>query len=153
MRISVYPRSEILLKAIPEAKSLNGQWIAVPQSLRNAQVLRHYQYPIPPIVTRSTYDFPAPPGITPYESQIITTNFLVTHPRCFLLSDMGVGKTNAMLWASDWLMRQHPPGTFRCLILAPLSILHTVWANAIAVPTQKASAASPMRSQQRLRMR
>ena len=131
--ISVYPRSDVLLTAIPEARVLrsshNGSLVAVPHTLRNAQVLRHYQYPIPPII--SGYDWPRPPGTEPYESQKVTANFLVTHPRCFLLSDMGVGKTNAALWAADWLMRQHPPGTFRCLIVAPLSILQTVWANAI----------------------
>jgi SNF2 family DNA or RNA helicase len=130
-QLSVYPRSDVLLTAIPEARAINGSLVAVPHTLRNAQVLRHFQYPIAPIVTPRTYDFPSPPGLKPYASQMVTTNFLVTHPRCFCLSDMGVGKTNAALWAADWLMRQHPPGTFRCLIVAPLSILQTVWANAI----------------------
>lgn len=41
------------------------------------------------------------------------------------------GKTNAALWAAEWLMRQHAPGTFRCLIIAPLTILETVWVHAI----------------------
>lgn len=41
------------------------------------------------------------------------------------------GKTMTALWAADWLMRQHPPGTFRVLIVAPLSILQRVWADAI----------------------
>ncbi len=128
-QIAIYPRSDVLLQAIPEARTINGAYIAVPHTLRNAQVLRHYSYPVAPVIT--DYPWPRPPGTEPYESQKTTANFLACHPRCFLLSDMGVGKTNAALWAADWLMRQHPPGTFRCLVVAPLSILQTVWANAI----------------------
>jgi hypothetical protein len=41
------------------------------------------------------------------------------------------GKTLSALWAADYIMRQHPRGTCRALIVAPLSILDRVWANAI----------------------
>jgi SNF2 family DNA or RNA helicase len=44
---------------------------------------------------------------------------------------MGVGKTLTTLWAADWLMRLYPRGDFRALIVAPLSILQRVWADAI----------------------
>ena len=44
---------------------------------------------------------------------------------------MGTGKTNAVLWAADWLMRKYPKGTCRALLIAPLSILQRVWADAI----------------------
>lgn len=121
----------MIQQRIPESRAINGQHIAVPFNLQNAQTLRWLQFPIPPVITDENYDWPRPPGITPYESQKITANFMVAHPRCFNLSDMGVGKTNAILWGSDWLMRQHPPGTFRALIVCPLSIMERVWADAI----------------------
>lgn len=123
--------ADSLLQAVPEAKQINGEYVAVPRSLRNSQLLRHWNYPVAPVVTDANYDWPRAPRITPYESQKLTSNFLVLHPRSFVLSDMGVGKTLATLWAADWLMRQHAPGTCRALIVAPLSILQRVWADAI----------------------
>ena len=70
-------------QAIPEARTINGHYLAVPRTLRNSQVLRHFNYPIVPII--DNYDWPAPPGIKPYKSQVVTSNFLVSHPRSFCL--------------------------------------------------------------------
>lgn len=128
----VYPAANAPIAALPEAKVINNghaSWFAVPRTLRTSQVLRFWNYPVPPIM--SDYDWPAAPGLVPYATQKLRSNFLVLHPRCFDLSDMGTGKTLSALWAADWLMRQHDPGTFRCLIVAPLSILQRVWADAI----------------------
>jgi len=116
-----------LLQALPEARQINGAYVAVPATLPNSQKLRYLQYPVAPIMT--DYDWPAAPGIKPYESQKITANFLILHPRSFVLSDMGTGKTSATLWAADFIMRQQPGA--RALIVAPLSILERVWASAI----------------------
>jgi SNF2 family DNA or RNA helicase len=123
--------SSVIEQRIPEARAINGRYIAVPMTLQNVQTLRWLGYPVASLMTDTTYDWPRPPGVTPYESQKLTANFLVTHPRCFNLSDMGTGKTNSILWAADWLMRQHAPGTFRALIVCPLSIMERVWADAI----------------------
>src|ERR1700726_4823116 len=124
----VYPSElDVLTRAIPEARRVNGAYVAVPRTLRNCQVLRLLQLPVPPII--DNYDWPHAPGITPYETQKLQANFMVLHPRCFNLSDMGVGKTLSALWASDYLMRQHPG--MRTLIVAPLSILESVWKNAV----------------------
>lgn len=126
----VYDRlSPLILQHVPEAKQVNGQYIAVPRTLRNLQVLRWLNYVVPPVM--DGYDWPIEPGRKPYRSQKLGANFHVLHPRCFNCSDMGTGKTLTMLWAADWLMLQHPPGTFRALIIAPLSILERVWGNAI----------------------
>jgi SNF2 family DNA or RNA helicase len=118
-----------LLQALPEAREINGAHVAVPATLRNSQILRWMQYPVMPVITEENYDWPHGPGIKPYESQRITTNFLALHPRSFVLSDMGVGKTLATLWAADWTLRQMPGA--RALVVAPLSILERVWASAI----------------------
>jgi SNF2 family DNA or RNA helicase len=130
-RLLIYPRSDAIRARIPESRDINGAFVAVPATLQNAQTLRWMGYPIAPIITDENYNWPRPPGITPYESQKISANFMVAHPRCFNLSDMGVGKTNAAIWAADFLMRQHPPGAFRALIVAPRSILETKWADTI----------------------
>ena len=119
-------------QAIPEAKQLNGSYFAVPRTLRNSQVLRHFNYPVPAVITDRNYNWPRHPSIVhPYDLQKTTANFLLLHPRSFCLSDMGVGKTLATLWAADVLMKMHAPGTFRALIVCPLSIMQRVWADAI----------------------
>ncbi len=126
-----------LLQSLPEAKQVseygaNGSYrsyVAVPATLKNSQTLRWMQYPVAPVITDQNYSWPAAPGIKPYESQKITANFLVLNPRSFVLSDMGTGKTNSVLWGADFLIEQNP-GT-RALIVAPLSILERVWAAAI----------------------
>jgi SNF2 family DNA or RNA helicase len=43
---------------------------------------------------------------------------------------MGTGKTQSVLWAADWLMRQSKE-PFRVLIVCPLSVMQRVWADAI----------------------
>lgn len=127
----IYPARDAasLLANIPDARQINGQYVAVPRSLRNLQVCRYFNYPVTPIM--DDYPWPAPPGIKPYESQKVAANFMVLHRRCFNLSDMGVGKTLATLWAADFVMRQYPPGQCRALVVAPLSILQRVWGDAI----------------------
>jgi SNF2 family DNA or RNA helicase len=121
-----------LRQAIPEAREINGHYLAVPRNLHTCQVLRHFQYPVPPVLTDSNYSWPRHPSIGhPYESQKLTTNFMILHPRCFVLSDMGVGKTLSTLWAADAVMRMHKPGTCRALIVCPLSIMQRVWSDGI----------------------
>lgn len=124
-------RASHILQRIPEAREIGGKYVALPHTLQNAQTLRWLNFPVPPVITESNYDWPIERGRKPWESQRLTANFLVSHPRAFVLSDMGVGKSNAALWAADYLMRQHEPGAFRALIVAPLSTLERVWGNAI----------------------
>jgi SNF2 family DNA or RNA helicase len=130
----VYPRHALITQTIPEAREINGQFVAVPRSLHNLQVLRHYNFPVSPVITDANYDWPRNKRSVPhpYESQKVTANFFVLHPRCFCLSDMGVGKTLAAAWSADFLMRlrQHAPGSFRALIVCPISIMQQ-WANNI----------------------
>lgn len=127
----IYPRSDVIERYLPESKSINGHFVAVPRTLQNCQMLRWLNYPVPPIITDANYDWPATPGVRPWESQKLAANFMALHPRCFNLSDMGVGKTYSTLWAADWLMRQHPRGKFRALVVCPLSIMQRVWSDAI----------------------
>lgn len=124
-------QSPLLEQVLPDLRPINGKYFAVPRTLRNLQILRYYNYPVTPIM--DGYDWPRQISSVPepYETQKLQANFMALHRRCFNLSDMGVGKTLSMLWAADWLMRHYPPGTCRALIVAPLSILQRVWADAI----------------------
>jgi SNF2 family DNA or RNA helicase len=124
-----FPAAQIQ-RYIPEARPLNGSYVAVPRTLRNSQLMRWLNYPVVPIM--DGYDWPRHRSIEhPYETQKLQANFMILHPRCFNLSDLGAGKTLSALWAADWLMRQHPPGEFRAIVVAPLSILQRVWGDAI----------------------
>lgn len=123
-------QADQLHAVIPDAKRLNGAYLAVPQTLRNSQVLRHYNYPVAPVITDANYDWPIEPGKKALDHQKVMANFSVLHPKSLNLSDPGTMKTQAALWMSDWLMR-HSLGPCRALIIAPLTILETVWATAI----------------------
>jgi len=132
----IYPQTSPFItsqlqQAIPELKEINGAYFAVPRTLRNAQVLRLFDLPVPPVITDHNYDWPIEPGKKALEHQKVMTNFELMHPRSFNLSDPGTMKTQAALWLADFLMRHYPKGTMRALIVAPLTILETVWATAI----------------------
>jgi SNF2 family DNA or RNA helicase len=134
--VLIYPAlargtSDLILQHIPEARQFNGSSIGVPRTLRNSQVLRWLGHAVTPIITDQNYDWPIEPGLSPLLHQKIYANFQALHPRCFNLGDPGTMKTLSSLWAADWLMRQHPPGEFRVLIICPLTIIETVWATGV----------------------
>lgn len=119
-----------VVEKIPSARKLHNGYVALPASLYNLQVLRYLGHPVPPIMDAG-YDWPRNRKLIPepFASQKTTANFLIMHPRAFVFSDMGTGKSLAALWAADRVMQEYP-GT-RCLIVAPLSTLQRVWADAI----------------------
>lgn len=108
---------------------LHNGYLAVPANLYNCQVAQHLKLPIVPIVNDETYDWPIKKPWRPREQQRTMTNFMVTNPRCFNLSDMGTMKTLATLWAADYLMMQNPG--MKAVICCPLSIMQRVWGDAL----------------------
>lgn len=114
---------------VPDAKQLPDGRVVVPGSLKNMQRLATFNFPVPEPTEVTDYNWPG--KFSPFHAQKLTANFLVLNKRATVLSDMGTGKTNGALWAADYLMSQHPPGTFRAIIVAPLSTLRRVWADAI----------------------
>lgn len=95
---------------------------ATKHTLESVKVLRNLGIEVPAPI-RFQYDWPG--RFTPYEHQIIMAEFLTMHRRAFNLSEMGTMKTNASLWAADWLMKT---GRVRkALIVSPLSTLQSVW--------------------------
>jgi superfamily II DNA or RNA helicase len=106
--------------------------VGLPATLPNLQIMRILGYPV--IRPLDNYDWPRTAAIkNPFHAQIETANFLAVHVRACCLSDMGTGKTLASLWAADAIMRDYESRgeRFRALIVAPLSTLQTVWADAI----------------------
>ena len=87
--------------------------------------LRNLGYDAPsPIV--SYYDWPKYQGrFNPFGHQNLIAEFLTLYRRCFDLAEMGAGKTNATLWAIDWMMNE---GIIeKTVITTPLSTLERVW--------------------------
>lgn len=117
------------LKDAEGAQSLGNGYVAFPATLASLQRLRKLGQPI--LAPMQNYDWPGQPK--PFEAQRVTSNFLVTSPHACVFNDTGTGKTSAALWAADYIMRLHEQvgRSIRCLILAPLSTLETVWADAI----------------------
>lgn len=120
----------VLTQYIPDIVVINSNYFAVPYRLQCLQVLAYYRWNVPPPMTDETYDFPIEPGKKPLPHQKIYANFTVLHPRMFNLGDPGSMKTLATLWAMDFLML-HAKEKFKALIIAPLTILETVWSAGI----------------------
>lgn len=122
------PDALAIARACPDAHRLHNGYVAAPASLPNLQALTKAGMPtIAPLDLH--YDWPG--LFKPFHAQRLTANFLALNPRAFVLSDMGTGKTLAALWAADYIMAQHPPGSCRALIVSPLSTLRRVWSDEI----------------------
>lgn len=136
--IKVYPETkqivipyradvEAILKppAAQRFQANNAWWLAVEHSVQAVRLLRNLGLDAPsPIL--SYYGWA---GGTPFESQKTTADLCTIARRAYVLSEMGVGKTRAVLWAYDYLRRM---GIVRkLLVVAPLSTLTTVWENEI----------------------
>lgn len=106
----------------------NGMQITqVPHTLDAVRVLQNLGLQAPsPIL----HYYPWRGKYTPFPHQAITSAFMTTNRRCIVLNDMGLGKSLSFLWAADYLMDL---GIIRkAIIVAPLSTMHTVWANEIS---------------------
>lgn len=75
------------------------------------------------------YNWPIRGGLKPFEHQMHTTWFVLKYKRCFVLNEMGTGKTLSILWALDILFRSKK--IRRALVVSPLSTIRLVWANEI----------------------
>jgi hypothetical protein len=94
--------------------------ILVPSEPANVLALRAAGHHVPAPILH-TYKFPQ----GTYRAQRLTAAFLSLHPRAFVLSEMGTGKTRAALFAMDWLFRLGQ--IRRALIVTPLSTVSPVW--------------------------
>lgn len=97
--------------------------IAVYFGIDEVRVLRNLGVKdVPSPITRR-YNWPG--RYKPMEHQSETSSFLTLNKRAFVFNDPGTGKTLSALWAADYLMSRGL--VRRCLILCPLSIMHSAW--------------------------
>jgi SNF2 family DNA or RNA helicase len=114
---SLIPKSKIIESRGELAK------VAVNWGYHEAKILRNLKIKDVPNPILGRYKWP---GVyTPFDHQRETAAFLATHPRCFVLSEAGTGKTSAAAWAADYLMRQGE--VKRVLVVCPVSIMETAW--------------------------
>lgn len=106
-----------------------GHNLAVPHNLKMVKVLRNMGIKAPSPI-RSYYNWPRPARFDKvFDHQLDTADFLTLHSRCFVLNDMGLGKSSSVLWAADYLMSIGV--VKRVVIVSPLSTLEPVWRNEI----------------------
>lgn len=99
--------------------------LAVPHAVETVRLLNNLGIRAPSPI-EYYYDWA---GGKPFESQVATAAMLSVNRRAYVLSEMGVGKTRATLFAYDYLAREGK--VTRGLIVAPLSTLVGVWENEI----------------------
>lgn len=113
-----------LAEIVPHAKVFDwrgARMILLPNQPEEARVARNLGVPIPtPILTR--YDWR---HTKPWDIQRTTAALLAESARCYVLSSMGTGKTRAVIYAADYLIRMGL--AHRILVVAPLSTLTPVW--------------------------
>jgi len=120
------PLADRVSKTVPGSRRLSNGYVCVPNNLYSIQLCRWLGLEVPAPMD-GNYDWPG--RYQPFVAQRVTANFLAVHPRGFVLSDMGTGKTLAALWAADFILRQF--SGVRVLVVCPLSTMQRVWADAI----------------------
>lgn len=119
-KYAVIPKHKIL-----ERRADGSAQIAVYFGLDESRVLKNLGVKnVPSPITRR-YAWPG--KFKPMAHQIETASFLTLHKKAFVFSEPGTGKTLSALWAADYLMQRGD--VRRCLILCPLSIMHSAWMN------------------------
>ena len=97
--------------------------VAVFWGLKEAQELTSLRIKnVPSTITR---DYEWPGLFKPFAHQKETAAFLTLRKRAFCFNEQGTGKTAAVIWAADYLMKLGL--VRRVLIIAPLSILQSAW--------------------------
>ena len=114
---------------IPTAKvaTVRGQQLVLtPHKLDEVRVLRNLGILAPSPILHY-YNWPG--QFTPFDHQRKTAAFLTVNQRALVLNEIGTGKTQAALWAADYLMSIGQ--VKKCLVISPLSTLERVWGDAI----------------------
>jgi len=116
---------ESILGTASRRFTASGQYfLAVPHDIETTILLRNMGIQAPSPI-QYYYDWIG----TPFESQRATADLLTVSRRAYVLSEMGVGKTRAVLYAYDYLRSIGKLG--KILVVAPLSTLVTVWENEV----------------------
>lgn len=122
-----------ILTRIPTAKLAKhkGQsLVVVPHQIAEVQQLKDIDIEVASPIGYY-YDFPRDKVSIPepYKHQLITSAFMTLNKRCYILNDIGTGKTMSALWAADYLIKTKQ--IRKVLIVSPMSTLEQVWSNSI----------------------
>jgi len=118
-----------VMECIPTAKQVvlqGAPLLAVPHSADEVRVLRNLGIKAPAPILHY-YDYPG--VFPPFHHQRMTAAFLTMNKKALVLNEIGTGKTNAALWAADYLISIGL--VKKVLIVSPLSTLERVWGDAI----------------------
>ena len=112
---------EKITSVIERSREVDGKvWVYL--GMGEMLILKNMGYD-PPSPIRTQYDYPG--KYKPFAHQVATAEFLTLNRKCFVLNEMGTGKTSSAIWAIDYLMTL---GIIkRALVIAPLSILDAAW--------------------------
>lgn len=140
MNYEVFPEERALvietddpavLAHVPSAFELAPGFVGMPHTVEEVTRLATYLKIDVPSPIEHYYDWPRERTVIPkpFAHQVSTAAFAVTHPHCFILNDIGTGKTLSAAWAADYLMSI---GAAHCaLVISPLSTLERVWGDAL----------------------
>ena len=95
-----------VLESIPTAKAIDykgANLVVTPHRIGEARILRNLGIRAPSPILHY-YDWPG--RFTPFDHQKRTASFLTMTQRGLVLNDIGTGKTQSALWATDFLMSQ-----------------------------------------------
>lgn len=129
-RVLLYPPDpKMITTVIPTATIIRQdgkEVVAVPHRIDEVRVLNNMGFKVPSPIS-FYHEWQA--SFTPFEAQKITAGMLTLNPRAYVLNDLGTGKTQAMLWAADYLMKV---GIIRrALVCCTLSTMDIVWGDTI----------------------
>jgi len=100
-----------------------GHEVTVFWGLDESRVLKNMGFKDIPSPIERKYHWPG--RYKPMSHQRTMAGFLTMHRRAFNFGDPGIGKTLSALWAADYLMARGE--VRRCLVICPLSIMHSAW--------------------------
>lgn len=131
----VVPWRQDLAAVIPHARALEHQgqrMLVIPNKKEEARLARNLGLPVPaPILTRFNWC-----GLKPWDVQRSTAALLTESQRCYVLSELGTGKTLASIFSAEYLRQTGE--VKRVLITAPLSVLTPVWEKEIFLANPQA---------------
>jgi len=97
--------------------------VAVYFGLKEVQALTNLKIKGVPSTINRDYNWPG--QYKPFAHQKETAAFLTLRKRAFCFNEQGTGKTAAVIWAADYLMKLG--AIRRVLIICPLSIMKSAW--------------------------
>jgi SNF2 family DNA or RNA helicase len=128
-RLVLVPATPQLRGFFPTAQQITftgNPTLLVPHEAAETLILRNAGFDVPAPILKH-YSWPG--RLKPFDVQKKTCAGLTLNPRFYVLNSMGTGKTRTILWSWDYLNSNNLAG--KLLVVAPLSVLTSVWAREV----------------------